>query len=257
MHFPPSDRSASSLTFCNSLPLCTCLQLPKHNLLRYSYVPFVTKRLSPETLVPLPKFKKQQQRAGPASTGTPAPAAGAAAAGDGPAALGGTAGGPLGAGGSAGGGGVEGSAGHRQEHLGASLVQEAAGMHQTSQQHQQQVLIPAGQVLNVGHQMVVPGHLPAGGWWQEQQSAQALPLQPQLHQLPPRVTQKKAMQEQLQQQQLLVKQQLNSAGQLLPGMGTGCTEPMTVEARIAAGIAAYGCSASVVSGVNTRLNTQP
>jgi hypothetical protein len=35
------------------------MQLPKHLLLRYSYVPFIMKRLSGDTLLPLPKFESK------------------------------------------------------------------------------------------------------------------------------------------------------------------------------------------------------
>jgi hypothetical protein len=53
------------------------MQLPKHMLLRYSYVPFVTKRLAAETLLPPTRFRRAVP-AGPAST-TAAAAGGATA----------------------------------------------------------------------------------------------------------------------------------------------------------------------------------
>jgi hypothetical protein len=51
---------ALKLQFGRAANVTDWLQLTKCPLLRYSYVPFVSKRLEPQTMLPMPHFRKQQ-----------------------------------------------------------------------------------------------------------------------------------------------------------------------------------------------------
>lgn len=253
-NFHTCSTTHCKATAKHSPPTC-CLwlsvQVPKHLLLRYSYVPFVTKRLRPETLVPLPRFKKQEQRAGPASAGG---------------AVGATAGQQVTPGHAAAGGSVSTGAaagpvkpatdtpgGQGQHHTTCcSAEHHQCAQPQHSQQLKQQVFkAPLTAVHSSEQQHAVPGvnfaPSPAhGNWCQRLEQGAPMFLQPQLHQLPPRNSHRKVLQEHMQQQQQqLVTRQLKNAARL-PLADAGHSFPATVDARIAAGIAAYGSVGSVV-----------
>lgn len=245
-----------------------CLQLPRHMLLRYCYVPFVTKRLSPETLVPLPKFRKQQQRAGPASTGGPPAAAASAAASQ--SAAGPSAGGATGAVSAPPAAGTPGQTKQQQQQYHTKMdttLQVVTNVQPSSlawQQQQQQpqlvnqitlpvdLLMQAPQVPVPSAEVYTKKQLQQSKYQQavDQEQASMMLLQPQLHQLPPRGRKQSVLQEQTQQQ--IVRQQLISAARLV---GTTDSAAASVDARIAAGIAAYGNCGSVVgvSGVSKQL----
>jgi hypothetical protein len=207
------------------------MQLPKHVLLRYSYVPFVTKQLSAETLLPLTKFRKAVH-AGPAST-----TAAAAAAGDiTPAA----AAGGMAAAAAANADGVAGAAA-----AGLSVVRTAgrsrSGVKQAAQQQQRQQ-----------QQQQLWSQLPPRASAAKQQQQQAA-LQPQ-QQLPGRGP--TAQQQPLQPAcfNFLTAQQLvHTTQQALPQeAGTAAVLGKQNAAGIAAGIKAYNSSSGWKGGVEQR-----